>query len=161
MVTEIQKTILDQGKVFFCREVEDSDKIVVQATKFNASDTPSFWFYLYDSKGNLVDVQKGQPIDLSISQRKPVHTRKPFQGPKSKKERFSTVELQSSIEEDNHSLHLSAKPKKVVKRPKKDKSNIAPSNGRKYNISEEVRIKRAEAMRIRMKNYWAKKKAET
>lgn len=143
MSTKEQQKIISLGKIEFLEdEVLDTDRIVIQH-QGSGIGTKGL-FYLYDNLGRLKDIQIGEPIDRSLSQK-----RSPI---------IKDAELQNPV------VKKRGRPKKfddvVVKKATKKtiKKKTENSKKRKYTMSEEQRKIRSLRMRATMKIYWEKKK---
>ena len=142
MATAHQKKILELGKVEFEDGVKDTDRIVISEWDTGVGFGPKGYFYLYDKDGHLLDIQVGELVDKSLTQKRPKMKNSAIQGPAKTKGRPKKV-----------------KPEVVPEKKTRSAAVQQTSDKRKYKMSDETRAKRAEAMRARMKAYWAKKKA--
>lgn len=170
MATAKQKKILELGQVEFEDGVKDTDRIVISEHDTGVWEKgpragPQGMFYLYDKDGYLLDIQFGKLVDKSLSQKRPKRYNGAVQGPANTKGRPKKIVKEVKVVKKKtkpatkpaKTVRRKAKPVKKTKTKRQKKS---AKQKRQYKMSDETRALRAEAMRARMKAYWAKKKAE-
>lgn len=165
MATALHKKIIALGKIEFEGGVKDTDKIVISEWDTGVGFGPKGYFYLYDKDGHLQDIQVGELVDKSLSQKRPKMKSSAIQGPANTKGRPKKTTNETKVVKQKKKPATKPAKKKRSKaepvRKTKGKSKRKPAKAkRQYKMSDETRALRAEAMRARMKAYWAKKKAE-
>lgn len=162
MATALHKKILALGNIEFDAEVRDSDYIVITEWDTGVGFGPRGYFYLYDKNGCLQDIQVGELVDKSLSQKPPQTKTTAIQGPIRTKGRPKKNAIENKVKITKLKVKLPSKAEKIKTQKRKAISATQQKpvkQKRQYKMSDQTRAARAEAMRLRMKAYWEKKKA--